>query len=77
MTLNLSKRRATDLKGNARVIFPKKSCKFEVEAKIETLRVEAMSEFRKFLAENCNEKGDQKSNLSKKQAKGLKSLQKE
>ena len=27
MTLNLSKRRATDLKGNARVIFPKKILK--------------------------------------------------
>ena len=42
LTLNLSKRRTTDLKGNARVIFPKKSSNFQTEAKIETLTLSGL-----------------------------------
>ena len=74
LTMNLSKRRTTDLKGNARVIFPKRSKNFETEAKIETFRVQAIAEFRKFLKEKCKKGGKQPSNLSKKQERGLKSL---
>ena len=74
LSMNLSKRRTTDLKGNARVIFPKRSKNFETEAKIETFRVQALAEFRKFLKEKCKKGGKQPSNLSKKQERGLKSL---
>ena len=72
--MNLSKRRATDQKNNSRVIFPRKSKNFENEAKLETLRTETRAEFKKFLDEKCKKGGQQKSNLTKNQQKGLKSL---
>ena len=71
--INLSKRRATDQKSNARVIFPRRSS-FDTEAKIETLRTEVMAEFRKFRDEKCGKGGKLPSNLTKNQQKGLKSL---
>ena len=74
--LDLGRRRATDCKGNSRVHFPKKSGNFEIEAKLQTLRTEAMEEFRSFLAKNCQKGGKQNSNLTKSQELGLKSLKK-
>ena len=74
LKMDLSNRITTDLKGNARVVFPRKSRGFDVEAKLETFRVEVMAEFRNFLREKCDVKGTQSSNLSKSQARGLKSL---
>ena len=74
LSMNLSKRRATDLKGNSRVIFPKRSKDFETEAKIEAFRIQALAEFRSFVAEKCRKGGRQTMNLSKNQEMGLKSL---
>ena len=74
LSMNLSKRRATDLKGNARVIFPKRSKDFETEAKIEAFRVQALAEFRQYRDEKCSKGGKQPSNLTKSQERGLKSL---
>ena len=67
LSMNLSKRRATDLKGNARVIFPKRSKDFETEAKIEAFRVQALAEFRQYRDEKCSKGGKQPSNLTKSQ----------
>ena len=39
-TMDLSRRRATDLKGNSHVIFPRRVSNFEIEAKLETFRTE-------------------------------------
>ena len=71
-----SKRRATDQKGNSRVTFPKGSKDFEIEAKIQTFRTEAMALFRKHVAEKCGKFGKQVSNLTRSQEAGLKSLKK-
>ena len=73
-SLNFGKRKATDLKGNARVFLPKKVKNFETEARLEMLRVESLATFRTFMEEKCNKFGGQKSNLTKKQLKGLASL---
>ena len=72
--LDLSRRRATDLKGNSRVIFPRKVSNFEIEAKLETFRTEARSEFLKYMKKFCGKNGKQLSNLTKSQERGLKSL---
>ena len=72
--INLSKRRATDQKNNARVIFPRRSKNFENEAKLETLRTEVRAEFKNFMDEKCKKGGQQRSNLTKNQQAGLKSL---
>ena len=74
MSLNFSKKRATDLKGNSRVFLPRKVKSFEVEAKLEMLRVESMAIFKQFIEEKCGKNGRQKSNLSKSQIKGMVSL---
>ena len=57
MRFDFSKRRATDMKGNARVTFPKGSKNFDVEANIQTFRTEAMSVFRKHVANKCGKFG--------------------
>ena len=44
-TFNFAKRRVTDVKGNARVILPKRVRDFELETKLETLRVELRGVF--------------------------------
>ena len=76
MTLNMARRRVTDLKGNSRVHFPRKPRPLDEEAALETLRVEMRSLFRTYVSKNCKEGGVQASNLTKSQAKGLKSLKK-
>ena len=45
-SMNFSKRRATDLKGNARVYFPRKARSLEVESSLQTLRDILMTTFR-------------------------------
>ena len=74
-SLDFSKRRTTDLKNNARVIFPK-SKDFQEEAKYELLRIEAMGVFRNYVSEKCGKGGKQMSNLSKSEEGGLKKLKK-
>ena len=74
MSFNFARKRVTDIKGNSRVILPKKAKDFELEAKLEMLRTEYMGIFRQYLRENCGKYGKQKSNLTKSQLKGLKSL---
>ena len=73
-TFSFGKKRATDLKENSRVYFPKKALGFEVEAVLETLRVELLGMFRNYVSKNCSKGGRQKDNLTKNQALGLKSL---
>ena len=75
-TFNFSKRRATDLKGNSRVYFPRKPRSLEEESKFETLRVELRGTFKNYVNENCKEGGKQSSNLTPAQWGGMKSLRK-
>ena len=64
------------MKGNSRVILPGKMKNFKDEAALETLRMELMETFKSYMKENCNEKGDQKSNLTSSEMKGYRSLKK-
>ena len=74
VSLNFAKRRVTDIKGNSRVILPKKMRNFEQEAALQMFRTECMGVFRQYVAQNCGKYGKQKSNLSRRHLKGLKSL---
>ena len=71
--IDFGNRRTTDLKNNARVIFPK-TLDFQSEAKLELLRIEAMGVLRAYMREKCDRKGNQVSNLSGAESRGLKSL---
>ena len=62
---NYGRKRATDLKGNTMVILPGQSKDFQVEANFEMLRTEIRACFKNYMTKNCNEKGDQDSNLSR------------
>ena len=73
-TFNFARRKTTDLKGNSRVYFPKKAISFEMEAILETIRVELLGTFRNYVSQNCGKGGRQKEKLSKLQSEGLKSL---
>ena len=73
--LDFSKRRTTDLKCNAGVIFPK-TRSFQDEAKFELLRIEAMGAFKNYVDNKCDKWGRQVSNLTKSEQLGLKSLKK-
>ena len=74
--IDLSRKRVTDIKGNASVTLPKRSKNFEFESRLEVLRVEALNLYRKYMKENCKEKGKQASNLTGKQWRGFISLKK-
>ena len=63
MSMNLAKRRVTDLKGNARVILPRRAKNFECRGT-----------FSKYMEEKCDRYGNQVSNLNASELKGLKSL---
>ena len=67
--------RVTDYKHNSRVIFPKAQAG-DKENNLEVMRAELLHHHRAWVKENCNCKGDQKSNLSKEEQMGLKSLKK-
>ena len=71
-----SKKRVTSMKGNSRVILPKIMKKFRDEAALETMRTEVMQDFLEFIRKNCNKRGEQCSNLSNSELRGLKSLKK-
>ena len=73
---NYGRKRATDLKGNTMVILPGQSKDFQVEANFEMLRTEIRACFKNYTTKNCNEKGDQESNLSRGEMGGLKKLKK-
>ena len=75
-SINFAKRRVTDIKGNSRVIFPRKARSFDEESSLQTLRLELSTLFRSYVAEKCQKGGAQKTNLSRAQERGLKSLKK-
>ena len=75
-TLSYSRRRATDVKGNSRVIFPSKARSLEEESALQTLRLELSTVFRGYAEEHCDKEGKQELNLTKSQRDGLKSLKK-
>ena len=74
--IDLSKRKATDVKGNSSVRFPRKAGNFEMEARLEVLRVEAMEVYKRFMKERCMKYGKQKSNLTRGQERAMKGLKK-
>ena len=69
------KRRVTDLRECARVTLPKPLSDDE-ESKLEVRKRAQKEVFEKYRKENTTKKGEQKSNLTKKELLGLKSLQK-
>ena len=73
--LDMRNRRATDVKGNARVIMPK-----AMTTKEESSLLVKVQELKKiysmYAANNCTKEGKQRTNLTKQQEEGLKSLQK-
>ena len=74
--LDMRKRRATDVKNNSRVILPRKMRGFEEEARLEMLRQKLRGTFSQYMREKCGPGGLQKSNLTRGEIKGLKSLKK-
>ena len=72
---NYGKKRATDLKENARVTLPKPS-NASNEAGIEMRRKTFSRVVEEFKAEECNKKMEQQPNMTKSEISGLKSLQK-
>ena len=73
-TLDMRKRRTTDLKGNSRVILPRKMRQFDEEAKLEMVRQELRGTMNRYMREKCGKNGRQKSNLTLSEMRGLKSL---
>ena len=71
----MRKKRVTDMKENSRIYLPKPLPALE-EAKIAIRRETYENVFKTFKEEKCTEKGEQKSNLTWSQRKGLKSLKK-
>jgi hypothetical protein len=69
------KLRVTDLPFNPRVTLPR-GIPEEEEASLETRGRKHLEIVRKYIAENCNEHGEQVQNLSKGAQKGIKSLKK-
>ena len=74
-TFDYRKRRVTDLKECARVTLPKPLTP-EEESKIEVRKRTQKEIYEKYRTKNTNHKGEQKSNLTKKEKEGLDSLQK-
>ena len=74
--INMRKRRTTDLKGNSRVILPKKMRSFDEEAKLEMMRQETRATMRRYMEEKCGQNGKQRSNLTRGEIAGLRSLKK-
>ena len=74
-TFDYRKKRATDLKENCRVTLPKCLPTTE-EACMETRRKAYLTRFNTHKEANCNQWGDQATNLTEEESQGLKSLQK-
>ena len=73
LTFNHGKKKATDLQENKSVKLPSPSTP-HTESSIEILKNKIMEVFKKYKSVNCNKNGQQKSNLSKSEKKGLESL---
>ena len=74
--LDMRKHRVTDIKGNSRVILPRKMRSFDEEARLEMLRQELRGTFNQYTGEKCGSRGLQKSNLTRGEMRGLRSLKK-
>jgi hypothetical protein len=74
-TFDYRKKRVTDLTENSRVTLPK-PLPISEEAGMETRRKAHMAKFNTYKEENCNQWGDQDTNLTEDESRGLKSLQK-
>ena len=74
-SVNLQRRRVTDLKQNSKVCLPK-PLKVQEEAKLSVRVSHYREEFRKHRMKFCNQHGKQKQNLTQNQQKGLASLRK-
>ena len=72
---NMQKQRVTDLKHNAYVILPPAQ-EIDYESLLELRRQKQSQLFRNYVKENCDDKGRQRSNITKQQAAGLKKLRK-
>ena len=70
MRLTLPKRRTTNLKNNATVIFPK-TRDFTTKSKFELMRIETIGVFMKYMGGKCDKWLRQTSNLHKNEAAGL------
>ena len=70
-----SKKRVTDLAENSKVSLPK-PCDQLTESSIELMRQKVMETFREYKKKNCNKRGEQATNLSKSELKGLTKLRK-
>ena len=70
-----SRKRATDIKQNTKIHLPK-AVKVEEEASLEMLRMEWRQVFKESTKENCDKKGNPKSNLTQQERRGMKSLKK-
>ena len=73
--IDLRRRRVTDLKENTRVYLPK-PLPINEEAKIQIRRERLEKVYRDFVNENCTDKGEQRSNLTSAQKRGIASLKK-
>ena len=73
--IDMRKKRVTDMKENSRIYLPKPLPAIE-EAKIAIRRETFENVFKTFVKEKCTEKGEQKTNLTWSQKKGLRSLKK-
>ena len=73
--LDFRNRRVTDLKNNSRVQLPKPLPAKE-EAKVEIRREAHEKVFKQYMNDCCDQKGNQSSNLTKSEARGLKKLKK-
>ena len=72
---NMQKQRVTDLKHNAYVILPPAQ-EIDYESLLELRRQKQSQIFEDYVKTNCDEKGRQKANITKQQARGLKKLRK-
>ena len=68
-------KRATDMTENKKVTLPK-PCDNHTESSIEILRKKIMETFKEYRRKNCTEKGEQETNLTRKELRGLRKLKK-
>ena len=74
-SVNLSKRRVTDLADNSRIYLPKALSALN-EARIAIRMDEYRQQYEDYKKKHCNKKGDQKCNMTERQKRGLDSLSK-
>ena len=69
----MAKQRATDLKANKKVYLPK-AMETRAEARLDVRQEKYRKTYNAFIKEACNKKGEQETNLTASQARGLKTL---